>query len=234
MSKRVLQLPDIKEIEANFLHAYMAAGSPLDDFWYNDVYFLCLEIALEYRIRYDVIAAVIATLSPLTPWSKNVENARKIVEFTLANKERLLDFFNGRIKRVHIDVLNDITELFAHVQGYNTNKAKALFIALYNDTSWCRGPKVEAFFHNIAEPNSDQVTIDIWMIRMGLWDFTIHIKRNPYTPYSELFRQATVNVAASLGIQPKQLQAIVWKQAQTIGKVMMPIEKSIAGYMVAV
>ena len=126
MSKRVLQLPDIQEIEANFLHAYLAAGAPLDDFWYNDVYFLCLEMALEYRIRYDVIAAVIATLSPLTPWSTNVKNARKMIEFALANRSRLLDFFTGKIKNVHIDVLNDITELFAHVQGYNANKAKAL------------------------------------------------------------------------------------------------------------
>ena len=234
MSKRQLYLPPIEEIEANFMYAYEKAGSPSDDFWYNDVYFLCLELALEYRVNHDVIAAVIATLSPLTPWSTNVKNARKMIEFVLTNKKRLFDFFNGRIKNIHIDVLNDITELFAHVQGYNTNKAKALFIALYGDTSWCRGEKVRAFFHNIAEPNSNQVTIDIWMIRMGLWDFTIHIKRNPYTFYSELFRQAIINVSARLGIQPKQLQAIVWKRAQLIGKIMAPIDRDIASYMVAV
>ena len=234
MSKRILQLPDITEIEQNFLSAYMAAGSPLDDFWYNDVYFMCLEMAIEYHIRYDVIAAVIATLSPLTPWSANVRNARKIIEFALANKTALLTFFHGPVGIGHLDTLDGITELFSHVQGYNKNKAKALFIALYNDTSWCRGQKVQAFFHNIAEPNSDLVTIDIWMIRMGLWDFTIHIKRNPYTPYSELFRQAIINVAASLGIQPKQLQAIVWKQAQIIGKVMFIIDKDIANDRVVV
>ena len=223
MSKRKLYLPPIEEIEANFLFAYMAAGSPADDFWYNDTYFICLELAVEYRVRYEIIAAVIATLSPLTPWSTNVKNARKIIEFVLANKTALMEFFHGPVGLGHLDMLDAITELFSHVQGYNANKGKALFVVLYNDMTFCRGQKVEAFYHNIAYPESDQVTIDIWMLRMGLWFFDLHIKKNPYTTHSEIFRQAIINVAARLGLQPKQLQAIVWKRARIIGKVMYNI-----------
>lgn len=227
MGKRILYLPDIQEIENNFLYAYMAAGSPKDDFWYNDVYFRCLELAVEYRVYYEIVAAVIATLSPVMPWSKNIHNARKIIEFVLANKTALLAFFHGRVGLAHLDMLDAITELFSHVQGYNTNKAKALFVVLYNDVTFCRGEKVSAFYDNIAHPESNKVTIDIWMIRMGLFYFDLHIKRNPYTKYSAIFQQAIINVAYRLDIQPKQLQAIVWKQSRVIGRVMAPIITSI-------
>ncbi len=227
MGKRILYLPDVKIIEKHYLRAYMSAGSPKDDFWYNDVYTECLELAVEYGIRYEVIAAVIATLSPLMPWSKNIYSARKIIEFALANKTALIAFFHGKVGISHLDMLDAITELFSHVQGYNANKAKALFVVLYNDVTFCRGEKVSAFYDNIAYPESDKVTIDIWMIRMGTFFFDLHIKRNPYAKYSEVFRQAIINVAYRLGIQPKQLQAIVWKQAQVIGGAMALIIASI-------
>ena len=93
--------------------------------------------------------------------------------------------------------------------GTSVNRAKAWRIATTGDLSNLRGPKVTAFADNLANPDSEQLTVDAWAIRAYHDDHTM----TAYTPTPkqyETIKQAYLAGARQVGLHPVEFQAVVW------------------------
>lgn len=150
--------------------------------WYNRVNAWCW--GTDY-VDYRRAAGIVAVLSPLLPWQKNMEYA----EMVYAGK-------------------TDIPCL-----PQNAAKAIAIFNGA-NVLDVVSGPKVTAFFRNIVNPYSDNprdVTIDKHAHDIATGDRAPYhasrgINGNKYIDIANAY----VDAARILGVLPLQAQAIAW------------------------
>jgi hypothetical protein len=131
------------------------------------------------------VAGVVAVTSPMLRWSQNIKVAEaycRQYQAGLPREEWVPAIYVGRsMARAHLILQGDWTAL--------------------------SGPKVEAFFENLRG-NHDVVTVDTWMIRLGL-------KSNEATPKRlTLIVTACERVAAKLDMWPAEVQAIAWLVAR--------------------
>jgi len=191
-------------IRNRFEAAYIAAGMPAQDNWYNEAHDMVRDLANKHGIDFSVCAAVVAVLSPRIRWRTSKGNGYPNLEAA----DNLIRGHRHHIKK---------TVVFSNVAGFDFNKSKAWDILRTNDTSLVSGPKVVAFYNNIINPdNDDYVTIDSWMfaIAYGL-DFTAS-KTNfaPNKRQHEEIKSALISVARQYAISTIDLQAIVWQWAK--------------------
>jgi len=205
MSKRKLSLPPQFVIKARFEQAYLDAGSPTGHYWYQIQNLVLADMATEFNVPIELVAEVVAVLSPALRWPMNIPSARRIFE-AIADGANIFD----------------LVELFKTISGYNANKVKAVLMIVTGSSVWFNGPKVKAFAENLLNPYSVVATIDRHMIRLALFDFTM--SDNDLSKYSsvdiiEYFAAPLRELADDLGLYVAELQAYLWVASQEISAV---------------
>lgn len=172
--------------------------------WYCKARDLATGLATAYGFTVEQTAGVIAVLSPQTTWEANVEAAQ--VACRIFTETGALD---------HLP----------KYPGYPANVAKADRI-LRGIPGQVSGPKVSAFYAAILGDLS-HVVLDIWATRAA---------RSKADNMAKVFRQdempgvrerrtidkAYRNAAASVGVEPAELQAIVWTVLRDSGEWVSP------------
>lgn len=152
--------------------------------WYFRVNEYCVTLSEIYNVPLNKIAGIMSALSPNNTFASNV----KSLEAFLRTK--------GNCK----------------VSTYGNQKIKALTILNAPDTisidevkTILGGLKTMAFFDNIVRPeSSEDVTIDLWMIRHFGIEGSLTPKR--YKDASNKIK----DLAKSLNLLPHQVQAKLW------------------------
>lgn len=164
-----------------------ALGNKDDAMWYQDAYKIACNLAKKHNTQTERVAGIIAALSPLKRWDKNIQLAD--------------DLLSGR-KVGHTKVMVS--------KAYKVSKCDIADIpAVLN------GNKITDFYSNIINPTCEnRVTIDrhAIMIAMG----GIHISQSDlvslsnsdkkYSAVAEAYRRA----AKKLGVRPLEVQAVTW------------------------
>jgi hypothetical protein len=159
--------------------------------WYADVRRFCDTLAAEYHMDPDDIAACFSALSPRIPVAINFTACTQMVIAV------------SRSQGPH--ALPTIAGIYTNVL-----KAHAILWSGWNSVDWSKSPKTWAFFQNIIDPNSADVTVDIWAERAAYDDPKF---KNTSGLAGELYRnvaQAYIDAADELDIDVAALQAITW------------------------
>jgi hypothetical protein len=182
---RVLPQPAVETLAANIL-VVLGRAKP-EHYregidWYQHAHTLARVLAGQHDISVEQAAGVLAALSPQLSWPRNVAYAE---QFLATGDAPVL----GRSKR-----------------------AAARIVAGELPLSVLQGPKVRAFFANIADPSSDAVTVDRHAHdvavgqRFGDARRSLLGRQGGYDLLAAAFRLA----AAKVGLQPSAVQAIAW------------------------
>lgn len=148
--------------------------------WYWRASDVIADMAAESGLPTDVVADVVAVLSPQCPWTRNIAGARLALTLHGAGHP-----------------WTDAKS--ATVYGANVRKAWRI---LDGDRSALRGPKVEAFGANLRGDLS-YVTVDVWATRAAIGrDLPGRDRRAIIAGYKLAARRA--------GVSPAEFQAIVW------------------------
>ncbi len=158
--------------------------------WYNQAHKFAHGLAQKYDRSVESVIGIISSLSPETKYSKNIEDAQKMLETGTEavvttydkNRDKALKILDGDL---------DAHEHFSNVVN-----------------------KTAAFYHNILRPNeSGRVTIDRHSARVihGYYltgDEAIYYSNTPakYRASQKVYQ----DVAAEHDLLPHQLQAITW------------------------
>ena len=156
--------------------------------WYHTAYLECLRLSRLYFVPLDVVVAIVAVMSPLLNWDRNIGAA--------------VDVLEGRYPK--------------SVFGKNANKAMAI-LRTWDIPAYLRGPKVNNFYSNIlnaADPMSDTdcVTIDTWAAKIWGWvPKNMGVNPKEY----EVIKADYLAAAESVNVEPKKFQAALWVAART-------------------
>jgi len=136
----------------------------------------------------EVIAAVIAALSPRTEWEHNISAAKELI-----------------LKRNK-----------SYYKGFKLNMRKALSILKSKKFDTLRGFKVNCFYRNLLG-DLDEITIDSHMIMAWyhphnkIEDAKDIVRWHFAKPErQEKFRQEIRRLAEKYGYKPAEMQAIIW------------------------
>ena len=157
--------------------------------WYPRANAFINDLAAEFDLTVEIVASVVAALSPMNRWGQNMTDARNLIAAWATGAG-----------------LDDVS-----VCTFNGNKRKAWAILNEQDPGLLSGIKVTAFAQNLMG-NWNDVTIDRHAFNaaiahreiVGDRGLSITDKRNRLA--SEAYR----TLAAEVGISPAQLQAIIW------------------------
>lgn len=148
--------------------------------WYLLAGTIVADLAAAHGVTLEQSAAVVAHLSPRTPWARNVAGAAA--------------------------VLAGVT--MAGLMPANRARAEAA-MADAAPLSTLKGPKTRSFAANmLGDP--DAVTVDVWALRVALGvrpDLELLISRKGvYDAIADCYRIA----AARVGVTPATMQATTW------------------------
>lgn len=164
--------------------------------WYAEAYRLCQIYAKKYNQYPEVVAAVLAALSPRNKWETNVKDTVTVLEAVANN--------------------TPVTEVKVHTT--NIFRDRAYEIARTGKIGLLRGPKVWSFWKDIVDHrHTERVTIDVWAYRIAAGDLAAAPKINSKV-YNDIERQYQ-DAAAEVGIRPLELQAITWVTARRYAKI---------------
>jgi hypothetical protein len=163
--------------------------------WYSDAVDE-IESAAERidGVSAHVLAGVVAVLSPLTPWDRNLSVIHSLRDAVAQDYPEEWVF-----------------ELLSRHTVYNSNARKALRYLRTGDESEISGPKVSAFAENLRG-NFDEITIDSWMFRI-----VNRFELSSASPTDNALRacRRAVRMCATLhGVAPAEAQAIIWVHAR--------------------
>ncbi len=162
--------------------------------WYGAAYRACVRMAEGRNITVNQCAGAVAAMSPRMQWEANLNAAEQIISAAMRGE-------------------------YPPPCGLGRNVAKAYDIAIGKSiTDTLKGPKVNAFYRNIAEggcggiasrdmpmPALPQVTLDVWAMRAATGK-TIEPKGAKYRQGIEWYSAA----AEICGEFVAQFQAIIW------------------------
>lgn len=180
--------------------------------WYNNAYQVCVELGIKYKVSSDIVAGVIAALSPNNKWDRNVTDAEIMLRAWAA------DVSYDKIK----------------VSTYTGNKYKAATIIDCNLNreqiiKVLRGNKTIAFFLCIAS-NGDSDTPCIDGHAYNVWNGTVsNLKQVPsltdkaYRNIQSAYRDAAQIITNVTGKHHSaaQVQAITWIHYRRVHKNMI-------------
>lgn len=166
--------------------------------WYDNARDFCTILAHEYQLPVEDIAAAFAALSPRIDLASNYTACAKLVH----------------------SVARGNTPAGATIAGVasNVNKAHAILYSGWESVDWSKAPKTWAFFQNIIDPTSHEITIDIWAERVCYDDPTFRTNGGPAGARYAACATAYLDAAAELRLQPAVLQAITWVSIKEWGK----------------
>ena len=157
--------------------------------WYFEINDYCKTLSDVYNIPLIKVAGMMSALSPNNTVRLNCISLEKFIRY------------DGNCK----------------VTTFNGQKEKALTILRSNDNITVEevktilspkkdgGLKTKAFFDNIYRPDtSEEVTVDLWMIRWAKMEGGITAKKY------RTIAQKVKDMAEKIGVLPHQLQAKIW------------------------
>jgi len=155
--------------------------------WYSQANKLVDDLSLEFEMcTPEQIAGIISALSPRNKWERNIYDTTQVLRAVAKGKDP-----------------EDIK-----VCTFNTNKHKAFEIARGNLKIEHSSRKTYSFVKNIANLDSDYVTIDVWHLR-AMFGKTVESGLTP-SRYDELAK-ITIEEASEVGLLGYQYQAIIWE-----------------------
>lgn len=150
----------------------------------------CVERSLDYGVPVDCVAAVVSALSPSNPFKSNMTNAEGLI----------YAFTQGR------------TPDQVKVNTYGQNKRRAFKVLNLLDAGVVKtSQKTRAFIDNIANLESDEVTVDVHAYSVA-HAFRFRVKDMPSIPAwkYKLIAKAYRQVAAWFGLRGVDIQSVTW------------------------
>lgn len=164
--------------------------------WYKEANNICKDIAIKYNTTTMTAAGVISALSPRNKWDQNIKDTYTVFEA----------------------VKNNLGPEDVKVCTFNKNKFKAFAIAKNEIFITDKSLKTFNFVNNIANLDSNYLTVDIWHLRACLGKKikidSASIGRIAYKQIKAL----TIKKAQNLGLKGFELQAVLWVLMQRIYK----------------
>lgn len=168
--------------------------------WYAAAHDRALKLSERYALPVELVAHVIAALSPNNTWERNLLDADRLIN-------ELLDL------PIPIQSLRGTGYC---TYGKNVDKARRIVLAYSEGRQWdniLKGRKVTAFAFNIAYPYSadGRVTVDVhaYSIAAGRRYTVSSVPKFGKRKY-EAIAKAYRAVAHEVGLLPHELQATVW------------------------
>jgi hypothetical protein len=150
--------------------------------WYREARSTAADIAGETGCSLETAAGVIAALSPRCQWASNVKNARRVLQAAAAGADT------------------------SPAVNTKANRRTSWDIAMGADAAdRLRGPKTNAFYHNIMG-DEDAVTVDVWAMRAAGLSGKTSPTRRQYADIAAAYRR----VAKDFGMSPAMAQATAW------------------------
>lgn len=154
--------------------------------WYREARELCISLAERYHVSPRQVAEVISVLSPQKKWGTN--KAETIALFS--------EVFNGIKPRFkYFATKKQLEECKSIIRGEFSLPASRT--------------KTYSFADNIANKDSQEVTIDRHALRVGYDDKTARIAEVSPVQYREA-REAYRRVAGMYNLRAYEVQAITW------------------------
>lgn len=180
----------MEELHSNIINVLnMATDHQIDDGlrWYADARSQCERISQESNVPFITVCAVMAALSPMSPWEKNKLDCRALC---MLDEEHRFVTFGAMVAKARR--LLNMVDYTAIVDELN-------------------GQKITAFFDNIFNPDSDTVTIDSHMVSIASGMKLSKKDRPNVTKTLYLTIEDGVRVIADkFKLRPFELQAILW------------------------
>jgi hypothetical protein len=152
--------------------------------WYAEGEKLVDELADEFELTRESVAAVIAHLSPRTTWSRNTQGARALLA----------------------------TGAAPGCLGANVDRARDALESA-DPLATLNGPKTSRFALNLLG-DRDAVTVDVWAVRVALGDRDdldqVLARVGMYAAIEHAYRTA----ARRMGVDPTTMQATTWVVAR--------------------
>jgi len=163
--------------------------------WYHSAHDNVKQLANKYKEPLDVVAGVVAVLSPGNTWLSNLAAADKIL------KEE-----HSGSGAANLD--------YAKVNAYNANRDKARNILITgNPDGFVRGPKVQVFYASLKDPSflKDHLVLDGHAI--NIWRGQRQSLKQTPTPSVEEREQMLADyhrAAADTDLSVQAVQALTW------------------------
>jgi len=161
--------------------------------WYHHAHQDVQALSLKHRIALDQVAAIIAVTSPGNQWPVNLA----IADYILSG----------------IKTKKDIKGSWKGTSTFPRNGAKVEQILMQASSDPVKGPKVEAFYLQLIDPETNQnfATVDGHMINLWL-GLDQPLKYAPHlTSGDDRELRSDMDAAAKeVGIHTQELQALVW------------------------
>lgn len=206
-------------MRSNIRASYDRADAACRDFgrdWYPSTNRLVTALATAADVTVEVVAGIMAVLSPRSAWGTNVVNTAA----TLVEAGHLAADVAVDILRAHgYEPIAGVWRMDGP-RGLATSCAKAMAIAESENASVVTyGQKTLSFFHNIVDPaGSDDVTIDAWAAAVAIGRRMSPKEMGGMTAkhYARIADQYRI-VAAELGMIASELQATCWCEIRPKG-----------------
>lgn len=165
-------------------------------YWYSRAHQLTNRLAAKYDVSSELVAGVIAALSPNNKWERNILDAENMIRAYKCG--------------------DDLANIKVGTFGRNKSKAQAILQGTKPDNI-LGGLKVRAFFECIAYPSCESVCVDghaysIWTGQRVPTSRTPSISTKLYQHIASDYKIATdqINQITQFQYLPSQVQAITW------------------------
>ena len=171
--------------------------------WYPRARRMVREMARELELSPYVMAGVVAALSPQNNWD------------TFNKRTRVRGYPNLKCARKAVALFtysNQFTCRGCHLP-VQEKKAERI-LAGERPMDVLRGPKVQAFYHNLAYPHSRRITVDRWAWRVATLDeYKSGFTAKKLQPVADAY----VKVAEQVDELPLSVQAGTWLHIRSNG-----------------
>lgn len=176
---------------ARATHAQWKEGAA----WYPAARDFCQVIGRKYHLPVNIVAGVLAALSPRNRWYRNLADTEALIKIIREDGDPLA-LKSGTFKK---------------------NVEKAAKIVLEGSTDPLKGRKVRSFMDNVLFEDSTVVTVDVWARRA--WGEEVHMgTQAPKDPKYALIEADYQQVAAEIGVRPYVAQATAWVVVRGAGE----------------
>lgn len=161
--------------------------------WYHSARIHCNIIAQKYGVTTELVASVMAALSPRNRWARNIRDCHDIVQY----------------------MCDDTCHIMPVVCTYGANKDKAIELCNTDLNHAQRlailnGRKVQSFYCNILGLD-DKVTIDSWIDQAYSGKYKTVKKRKALgLKRYKAIENDFISLSIKYNLKAYQIQAIVW------------------------
>lgn len=210
---------------ANIIKVYNEATDEEKSYWgtwYPKAKDDVIRLSDKYKMPFELVAALVATLSPGCDWYVNLSAAERVIvrhkleSFSARHAEKLEELLSSdnlsqedqELKRRLVQIMNTSDQ---KLPGYTPNHIKA-FAMLKSGVPQASGPKVSVFYASLLDPQAVENHMVLDGHAMNIWrGVKIPLKnRKEKKSMKEIMRQDYHKAAKILGISTQSLQAITW------------------------